>query len=73
MIPLESELELKHHAFSSEVAQRFLDAPVRPRSSSDGHVPWDQIPGKSIAVTDKKTTSVKTKFKNASKNILHKI
>ncbi len=73
MIPLESELELKHHAFSSEVAQRFLDAAVRPRSSSGGHVLWDQIPGKSIAVTDKKTTSVKTKFKNASKNILHKI
>ncbi len=34
---------------------------------------WDHILAKSIAVTDKKITSVKTKFKNASKNILHKI
>ncbi len=34
---------------------------------------WDHIPAKSIAVTDEKITSVKTKFKNASKNILHKI
>ncbi len=34
---------------------------------------WDHIPAKSIAVTDKKITSVKTKFKNSSKNILHKI
>ncbi len=34
---------------------------------------WDHIPAKSIAVTDKKITSLKTKCKNASKNILHKI
>ncbi len=34
---------------------------------------WDQTPDKCITVKDKKITSVKTKFKNASKNILHKI
>ncbi len=41
-------------------------------SLCEGNV-WDHFPAKSIAVTDKKITSMKTKFKNASKNILHKI
>ncbi len=40
---------------------------------TDTVVVWDHFPAKSIAVTDKKITSMKTKFKNASKNILHKI
>ncbi len=45
---------------------------ILKRQTDRGSV-WDHIPAKSIAVKDKKITSVKTKFKNASKNILQKI